>query len=345
MYKNLLESFKLNEVLSLQNKIVFAPTTRCFADDDLCATKEMSKYYERRADVGLIISEATLISKLAQGYPNQPGIFTKEQINSWKEVNEKIHKKGALSFCQVFHAGRVSHKFFHDQIPVAPSNSIYEGKVPRTNLLYEEVRELSLEEIEDIIQEFVKASLNAIKAGFDGVELHCANGYLPDQFLHQETNKREDSYGGTIKNRANFVLNLVDKVSEAIGSKRVGIRLSPHAYLHMNHTIGDEWTFIHLLNKLEKKDIAYVHSGVVDDKEFIDYLDGNVSTFLRRYYKGVLISNGSYTLEEGNELIKENKTELMSYSRVFVANSDLVEKLKNNQEINEYDNSLLDELK
>lgn len=345
MYEELLKPFNLNKTITLQNKIVFAPTTRCFADDNLCATSDMVKYYERRANAGLIISEATLISKQAQGYPNQPGIFSKDQISSWKKVNEAIHKKNGLIFCQLFHAGRLGHSFFTNQEPFAPSSTKYEGRVPRTNLEYEEAKKLTNFQIEDIIQDFIEATFNSIKAGFDGVELHCANGYLPDQFLHQHTNKRKDKYGGTIKNRANFVLDLVDCVAAAIGRDRVGIRLSPHAYLHMKHTKEDEKTFIYLLNELEKRGLAYVHTGVVNDKEYINYLKSNVTGFLKKHYKGVIMANGSYTPKEANNLIKEEKANFVSFSRAFIANSDLVKKLNNNEKLKDYDNSLLDELK
>jgi len=345
MYEKLLEPFKLNKTITLQNRVVFAPTTRCFADGNLCATEDMANYYGRRADAGLIISEATLISQRAQGYPNQPGIFTNEQIESWIKVNEKIHKKGSISFCQLFHAGRLGHSFYNNQIPIAPSNTKYEGRVPRTQLEYEEASELEFSKIDDVLQEYIQATFNSIKAGFDGVELHCANGYLPDQFLHQHTNNRFDKYGGTFENRANFVLDLVDCVVAAIGKDRVGIRLSPHAYLHMEHTNGDEDTFIYLLKELEKRDLAYVHTGVVDDKEYIDYLDGNVTSFIKRYYNGVVMANGSYTPKEANDLINEDKANLVSFSRTFIANSDLIKRLKNNEKLKDYDNSLLDELK
>ncbi len=345
MYEKLLESFILNDLFKLQNRIVFAPSTRCFADKNLCATDEMAEYYSKRADAGLIISEATLISKQAQGYPNQPGIYNEKQISSWQNVNKKIHKKGAISFCQLFHAGRVSHEIFIDQTPVSPSKTKLEARVPRTDLKYGESKELSLYEIEGIIEDFVNASINSISADFDGVELHCANGYLPDQFLHQDTNKRDDKYGGTFKKRATFVLELVDRVIEAIGKNRIGIRLSPHAYLHMDHTKGDEKTFIYLLKELEKRELAYVHTGVLDDKEYIDYLEGNVTQFLRKNYNGVIMANGSYSPKEADSLIKESKADVVSFSRAFIANSDLVSRLIKNEKLDKYDNSLLDQLK
>lgn len=341
MNKELLEPQKLNSELEFQNKIVFAPATRCFADENLCATDDMANYYEKRADAGLIIVESTVTSKQAQGYPNQPGIYTKEQIHSWQKVNEKIHKKGAKSFCQLIHTGRVSHKLINGLTPVAPSKTTLEGRVPRTDFLYEEARELTIQEIKDLVQEFVQASLNSIDAGFDGVEIHGANGYLLDQFLHQCVNKREDYYGGNSQKRANFVLEVVDAVVKVLGKEKVAIRLSPYAYLNMEHTAGDEKTFVYILEELGKRDLAYVHTGTFYDKEHIDYLDGRVSEFMRKYYKGNLMVNGSYSIEEANNAIKENKAELVSFGRAFIANGDLVKKVKDNQELNEYKEELL----
>ena len=229
-------------------------------------------------------------------------------------------------------------------MPVAPSHSTLEGRVPRTELQYGDARELTVSEIEDTIQEFVQGAKNSIEAGFDGVELHGANGYLLDQFLHQDVNKRDDKYGGSVEKRANFVLELVDRTIEAIGKDRVGIRLSPHAYFYMEHTQGDEETFVYLLKELEKRDLAYVHAGIFDDSEKIEYLDGNVAQFLKRNYNGAFMANGSYSAQEANRLIKENEADFFSFGRSFIANSDLVSKLKNNEELNEYNEELLLEL-
>ena len=344
MYDQLLKPFKLNAKFTLQNKVVFAPSTRCFADNELCATDEMANYYKRRSDAGLIISEATLISKSAQGYPNQPGIFTQKQINSWQNVNKEIHKNKGKSFCQLFHAGRVSHKSFHGEIPGSASRTRLSGKIPRTSLEYDYSKELTVLQIKNIIQDFVNGAKNALKAGFDGVELHCANGYLPDQFLHQLTNERDDNYGGSVAKRAAFVLELVDETIKAIGGENIGIRFSPHAYLHLSPIKNDEQTFIFLLEELNKRNIAYVHSAIIDDKEYIDYLDANVTEFLKRHYKGVVIANGSYTPKEADDLIKNNNANLVSFSRAFIANHDFIKKLEKNVEIINYNPSMLDEL-
>ena len=321
-----------------------APVSRSFADENLVPTKDMVKYYEKRGDLGLIVAEATLISKQAQGYPNQPGIFTKEQINAWKIVTSSVHKKGAKIFSQLFHAGRLSHSTFNKTQALAPSAVIFNERMPRSEEMYEMPKEISISEIKDVISDFVKASKNAIDAGFDGVEFHAANGYLPDQFLHQVTNKRNDEYGGCIENRARFVLETIDELIKAIGKNRVSIRLSPHAYLHMSYEKGDENTFKYLFKELEKRNLAYMHTGIFDDNEKVPYLDGKVSEFMRANYKGLLVSNGSYTVNQGLNDINENKFDIIAFGRLAVSNPDLVSKIKNEEKLVEYDNDFLNEL-
>lgn len=341
----LLEPYKLNERLKLQNKVVMAPLTRSFANDDLTATLDMVAYYEKRADVGLIITEATVVSKLAQGYPNTPGIFSEKHVNAWEKVNKTVQNKGAKIFCQLFHAGRLSHEAFHGQQPVAPSAVAYQGRIPRTkNLQYGMPRTLDVEEVKIIVSEFVEAAKLAVKASFDGVEIHGANGYILDQFLHKQTNKRQDEYGGSIENRSRFVLEILDGIIEAIGRERVGIRLSPHAYLHMEHTEGDENTFKYLLKEIEKRDIAYVHTGIYNDHEVVDYLGGKVSQFIRNNYKGTVIANGSYSVKEGTEAINKKEFDLLAFGRSIIANPDIVKKIKNNEPLLAYNNSMLTKL-
>lgn len=344
MYQKLFEEYKLNEELTLQNRITMAPVTRCFADEELVPTKEMATYYAKRGDAGLIISEATVISKLAQGYPNQPGIYTKEQIDGWKNINDKVHEKGAKIFCQIFHAGRISHKIHHGQQPIAPSAVTFEGRMPRSELMYEEPRALNTNEIKNIIDEFVQAAVNSIEAGFDGIEIHAANGYLLDQFLHQDTNRRLDAYGGSPENRSKILLEIIDEISKAIGKERVGIRLSPYAYLHMEYTDGDEKTFDYLLREIEKREIAYVHTGTFDDRENVAYLNGKVSEYMRNNYQGVVMGNGSYTPEEGDALVENGSFDLFALGRPFIANPDLVLKLKNDEPLVTYEESMLDTL-
>jgi 2,4-dienoyl-CoA reductase-like NADH-dependent reductase (Old Yellow Enzyme family) len=342
----LLKEYKLNEEITLNNRIVMAPLTRCFATDELVPTTEIANYYEKRADAGLIITEATIINPMGQGYPNTPGIFNKKQIEGWKQTTEKVHAKGGKIFLQIWHVGRVSHPIYlNGNDPVAPSAIKLEGHVPRSgDLEYGTPRALETNEVNAIINDYEQAALNAIEAGFDGVEIHGANGYLIDQFLHQHTNTRDDMYGGSIENRVRFALEIVDKVTKAIGSQRTGIRLSPGAYFNMKHIAGDEETFKHLLNKLSDKKLAYVHTGIFDDETSFDYLGGSATEFLRENYNGTIIASGGYTSEKSEQDIHLNKFDLVAIGRPFIANADYVEKVKNKIELKKYNENMLSEL-
>jgi len=343
-YEKLFEKYKVNDKLILQNRVVMAPLTRCFADENNVPTDLMAEYYGRRGDSGLIIAEATLVSKLAQGYPNQPGIFNQAQMSAWEKINHKVHENGAKIFCQIFHSGRISHETYHEQQPIAPSSIGYDGRIPRTELNYETPRALETKEVKEVVTEFIQAAINSVNAGFDGVEIHAANGYLTDQFLHQETNQRTDEYGGSTENRARFTLEIIDGIIASIGKEKVGIRISPHAYLHLGHTSGDEETFKYLLKEIEKRDISYVHTGTFDDHTKVDYLNGKVSEFIRANYKGTVIANGSYEANEGNQLLKDEKFDLFAIGRPFISNPDLITKLKTNAVLTQYDENMLGEL-
>ena len=343
-YDNLFKEYKLNDKLVLQNKIVMAPLTRCFADENLVPTQEMADYYEKRADAGLIISEGNIISHEGQGYPNVPGIYTQEQIEGWKLVTSQVHKRGAKIFSQVWHVGRVSLEEYHGQQPVAPSAVLLSGRAFRTDFEYKIPRALEISEIKELIQKYAQAAINSMEAGFDGIELHSANGYLPDQFLHQQTNVREDEYGGSVENRARFTLEALDAIIEAVGKDKVGIRISPCAYLHLEYTKGDEDTFKYLLKEIEKRNILYTHTGIFDDTDSIDYLEGKVSEFVRSNYNGTVIGNGSYSAQDGDDMVKDEKIDLFAIGRSFIANPDLITKLKNNEPVVDYDAEMLSSL-
>jgi N-ethylmaleimide reductase len=341
----LLETFELSVSITLKNRIVMAPLTRCFADKDLVPTELMADYYARRADTGLIITEATIVTPNGQGYPNTPGIYSQKQIEKWKDVTRKVHENGGKIFSQIWHVGRVSHPTYLDgQAPVAPSSVALRGRVPRTELEYGTPRALETEEVYTIINEFKQAALNAIEAGFDGVEIHGANGYLLDQFSHQHTNKRRDEFGGSLEARAKFTLDIVDQVVAAIGADKVGIRLSPGAYVSQEHTTGDEDTYAYILEKLNNKKIAYVHTGIFDDATTFDYLGGSATSFLRKHYKGTLIGCGSYTPSSAEKAIKEDTFDLIAVGRDSIANPDYVKKITHNETLTEYNESMLSEL-
>jgi 2,4-dienoyl-CoA reductase-like NADH-dependent reductase (Old Yellow Enzyme family) len=341
----LLEEFKLSPSVTLKNRIVMAPLTRCFSDDDLAPTQLIADYYARRADTGLIITEATIVTPNGQGYPNTPGIYSEKQIANWKVVTDKVHQNGGKIFSQLWHVGRVSHtSYLGGDDPVAPSAVALSGKVPRTEFEYGTPRALETKEVYDIIEKFKQAALNAIEAGFDGVEIHGANGYLLDQFIHQHTNLRTDEFGGSIEARAKFTLDIVEEIISAIGADKVGIRLSPGAYMSQEHTAGDEETYAFILEHLNQKNIAYVHTGIFDDSTEFDYLGGNSTSFLRMHYHGNIIASGSYNVDSSVEGIDNNKFDLIAIGRALIANPDFVQKVINKKELTDYDPAMLAEL-
>ncbi|MEZ4743980.1 MAG: alkene reductase [Bdellovibrionota bacterium] len=346
MQSKIWKPYQLTKKIELKNRIVMAPLTRCFADHHLRPSDLALNYYVKRADAGLIISEATIIEPIGQGYPNTPGIFTKEQISAWGKIVEAIHKAGGLIFLQLWHTGRVSHPIYHSgNLPVSASAIALEGNVPRQKgLQYGKPRPLSTLEVRETIESFTKAAQNAISAGFDGIEIHGANGYLIDQFIHACCNKRNDSYGGSIENRARMPIEIIENISDKLGPDRIGIRLSPGSYYNMTHSDGDEEVFIHLFKKIEEYNLAYVHLGIFDDSMEFDYLGGRASSFIRKHYSGTLISCGKYTIEQAESEINENKIDLAAFGRPFIANPDFINRSKNDLPLLEYDESMLNEL-
>ncbi len=342
----LLKKHQLNKTLTLNNRVLMAPLTRCFADDNLVPTKLIADYYARRSDVGLIVSEATLIDPLGQGYPNTPGIFSKAQIKGWQTVTKAVHEKGGKIFCQLWHCGRVAHSVYTQQLPVAPSAVSWHGHVPRTkDLEYETPHSLTTKEVKKLVKKYVHAARNAIEAGFDGVEIHGANGYLVDQFLRKATNKRTDKFGGSSKKRIRFALQVVKSIAAAIGADRTAIRLSPQAYVHLEYTKGDEKTYKKLLKKLNKLKICYVHLGAFSDHYTFDYLGRRkASEFIRHYYKGNFASCGGYSPESANSAIEKKQADLIAIGRPLIANPDYIEKVIQGKNLKEYHMDMLGKL-
>lgn len=341
----LFSPYQLNDSITVANRLVMAPLTRCFADEELVPTEQMAQYYAKRAQAGLIISEATIIRPDGQGYPNTPGIYSAEQIQGWRKVTHAVHQAGGIIFSQIWHTGRAAHSHFSGKPPVAPSSVILEGSVPRMeDLAYEEPHALTPDEVIELVNDYKQAAINAIEAGFDGIEIHGANGYLIDQFLHQETNQRTDLYGGSAEKRSRFALKIVEACIEAIGADKVAIRLSPAAYFNLNPVDGDADTFIYLLGQLNALNIAYVHVGMFDDSQPIDYLNGRVSDFIRRYYSGNLIGCGGYDKASAIADLTNDTVDLTAFGRSFIANQDLVKKLQLDEPLNEYSEDQLAEL-
>ncbi|TMN33731.1 alkene reductase [Pseudoalteromonas sp. S2755] len=338
----LFENVKLNNTISLNNRILMAPLTRCMADDDLVPTDDMVKYYAKRAKAGLIISEATIIRPDGQGYPNTPGLFTQAQITGWKKVTDAVHAEGGKMFAQLWHVGRVAHPYFFGGEVLAPSAIGIEGTVPRMReLTYQTPKAVTQEEIAQLVADYAQAATNAIEAGFDGVEIHGANGYLIDQFLHHAANQRTDEYGQTPENMSRFALEVTDAVAERIGADRVGLRVSPGAYFNMDGDQRDRAVFDYLIKALNSRNLAYLHVGIFDDSMEFDYLGGSASAYLRDIYKGTLVGVGSYTAESGAEAIQNQQFDLLAIGRPFIANPDYVEKVQAGQAVKEYDESML----
>ncbi|MGL6350738.1 MAG: alkene reductase, partial [Aeromonas sp.] len=308
----------------------------------LVPTEQIAAYYARRADIGLIISEGVIIRPDAQGYPNTPGLFTQAQIDGWKIVTNAVHANNGKIFAQLWHVGRLSHPVFHQLEVLAPSAVAHEGTVPRMReYTYQVPRALTTEEIAQLVQDYAHAAANAMEAGFDGVEIHGANGYLIDQFLHHSTNLRTDNYGGSPANMSRFALEVVDAISARIGGERVGLRLSPGAYVHLTGTPADRGVFDYLLAELNTRPLAYVHLGIFDDALSFDYLDGHASDYLRSHYQGNLVGVGSYNAERAAQAIQDKRFDLVAIGRPLIANPDYLSKVKSGQALVPYVDTML----
>ena len=346
MTATLFESYKLNDKITLKNRIAMAPLTRCMADANLVPTDAMVEYYAKRADAGLIISEATIIRPDGQGYPNTPGLYTEAQIAGWKKVTDAVHVNGGKIFAQLWHTGRVAHPhFWGGEYVLAPSAVAFDGTVPRMReLVYTVPKEATSEEIAQLVEDYAQAAQNAIEAGFDGVEIHGANGYLIDQFLHYDTNHRSDEFGQTAENMSRFPLAVIDAVIARIGAELTGLRVSPAGYAHMATDARDRQVFDYFLKEVEKRDLAYLHEGMFDDSMEFDFLGGKVSEYMRKAYSKTLMAVGGYNAESGAEAIKANKFDLLAIGRPFIANPDYVSRVQQNKELVEYDAAMLETL-
>ena len=347
MTANLLKPYALNNTLNLSNRILMAPLTRCMADDNLVPTKLMAEYYARRAEAGLIISEAVIIRPDGQGYPNTPGLFSQAQVEGWEIVTDAVHKNGGKIFAQLWHTGRVAHPYFFgngdaDAAVLAPSAIGVEGSVPRMReLTYKIPKPVTAEEIKKLVGDYGQAAENAIKAGFDGVEIHGANGYLIDQFLHHDSNRRNDEYGGSSENMVRFPLEVIDEIINRIGADRTGLRVSPGAYFNMTGDNKDRAVFDHLLPELEKRNLAFLHIGIFDDSMEFDYLGGTASSYVRENYSKTLVGVGSYSAETASSAINDDKFDLIAIGRPFIANPDYVAKIRNNEPLTNYSDEML----
>ena len=318
--------------LKLKNRVVMAPLTRSRATDDRVPTAMMAEYYAQRASAGLIISEATVISEEANGYLNTPGLFSDAQVEGWKKVTQAVHEKQGLIVAQLWHVGRVSHPdLLGGEAPVSASAVQQAGHVSllRPKREYVVPRPLEIAEIQQIIQQFKQAAINAKSAGFDGVELHAANGYLIDQFLQSSTNQREDEYGGSVENRARFLLEVVDVLIEVWGAGRVGVHLAPRGDEHDMGDADPRETFGYALEELGKRKIAFFFT-----REYL--ADDSISEDMKTRSGGVpYIANMGLSREAAIDLLATGQADAVSFGKTYIANPDLFERLVADAPLNE----------
>ncbi|MDQ4134565.1 MAG: alkene reductase [Pseudomonadota bacterium] len=318
--------------LTLPNRIVMAPLTRNRADRATDAPYELNaRYYAQRASAGLLITEASQISREGQGYIWTPGIYTPEQIAGWRKVTDAVHAAGGRIVIQLWHVGRVSHTSLQENgaAPVAPSaiRAKAQTYIETGFADVSEPRALRLDEIPRVVADYERAARNAKEAGFDGIEIHAANGYLLDQFLSDASNRRTDAYGGSIENRSRLTLEVVEAVLRVWEPGRVGIRLSPGP---TNDVVDSNPAplFGYLVGELDKRKLAYIHL-IEAPVEGLDYGD------LRRAFRGVYIANGGYTRERAIEAIESGRVDAVAFGRPFIANPDLVQRLRLDAPLNE----------
>jgi len=329
---------------SLSHRVVLAPLTRQRSYNALPQQHAILYYSQRTSPGGLLIAEATGVSDSAQGYPDTPGIWTEEQVEAWKPIVNAVHEKGGVFFCQIWHTGRVSHVDYqpNGQAPVSSSDRKISAQLVLPNRKdvadYSTPRPLKTEEIPQIINDFRLTARNAIKAGFDGVEIHGAHGYLLDQFLKDSINNRTDEYGGSLENRCRFPLEVVEAVVDEIGAERVGIRLSPFTHFSESSDSDPEALGLYLAEALNKYNILYAHYVEPRLVNSFDPVATNKSLFpIRKAFKGSFLVAGGYGREDGNEAIASGKADLVVYGRIFLANPDLPRRFELNAPLNKYD--------
>jgi N-ethylmaleimide reductase len=332
----LFEPYKLGPI-TLPNRLVMAPLTRNRAVAGMVPNPLATEYYGQRASAGLLITEASQVSQQGQGYQDTPGIYSKEQVAGWRKVTKRVHERGGRIFIQLWHVGRISHVSLQqdNQAPVAPSAIRANGKtfVNGTFAEVSEPRALTTEEIPGIIESFRRGAANALEAGFDGVEIHGANGYLLDQFAKDGSNKRADAYGGSIENRAKLMLEVSKVVVAEAGAERTGIRISPVTPSNDISDSNPQPLFDYIVDHLNALKLVYIHviegaTGGPRDIAPFDY------DSLRKRFKGAYVANNGYDFELANKVLAANAADLIAFGKPFLANPDLVERLKRGAPLN-----------
>jgi N-ethylmaleimide reductase len=331
---NFFDGLKIGDV-ELKNRIFMAPMTRSRANDEGVQPDFVADYYAQRASGGLLISEAVNVSPMAKGYVRTPGIYTPEQIDSWRKVPAAVHARGGKIFMQLFHTGRIALPDFlpDNQQPVAPSDVAATGQNYTDAGMKDFVqpRALTNDEVKATVRDFAAAAKNAIDAGFDGVELHAASGYLVQQFLMKPVNLRTDEYGGSIENRTRFLFEILDAMSAAIGSNRVSVKFSPAMPFNDVQEPDADEVYPYIMEKLSEKGLAYVHVG--------DHANAGWHEKLRRLYKGIYVAGANFDRDRGLEYLTTGKADAIAYGGKFLANPDLPARFERYAELNAPDMS------
>jgi N-ethylmaleimide reductase len=324
--------------LSLKNRIALAPMTRGRAGLERVPNDLMAEYYYQRSTAGLLITEATVVSKQGIGWIDSPGIYTEEMVEGWRKVTGRIKPTGTPIFLQLWHCGRASHSDFHNgELPVSASAIKLNGDYIRTPLgkkPYETPQALSVDEIKTTVNDYRKAAINAKEAGFSGVEVHGANGYLINQFLDSKTNHRDDQYGGSLEKRYRFFKEVLEAVLEVWAPEQVGARISPNGIFNDMGSDDFRETYLYVAKELDKLNLGYLH--IMDGLAFGFHEKGDQMTLaeFRPIYQGIIVGNCGYTKEAAEERIAEGNADLIAFGRLFITNPDLPERFKNNWPLN-----------
>lgn len=329
----------------LSHRIVLAPMTRMRSYNFVAQPQAILYYSQRTTRGGFLISEASGISDTAQGYPNMPGIWTREQVEAWKPIVDAVHEKGGFFFCQLWHAGRVSNNGYqpNGQSPISCTDKQISSEFQifgSGGAEFSIPKRLSIQEISQVVHDFRIAARNAMEAGFDGVEIHGANGYLVDQFLKDQVNDRTDEYGGSIENRCRFALEVVKAIADEIGPDRVGIRLSPFADYNDCKDSSPEALGLHMAKALNQYQILYLHA--IEPRMITQFEEKETKHSLlpmRKAFEKTFIVAGGYTKDDGNNIVDRQGADLVAFGRWFLANPDLPRRFEIGAPLNKYDRS------
>ncbi|CAL5187363.1 unnamed protein product [Lathyrus oleraceus] len=331
----LLTPYKMGN-FNLSHRVVLAPLTRMRSYNNVPQPIAINYYAQRASQGGFLIAEATGVSDTAQGYPNTPGVWTKDQVEAWKPIVDAVHAKGSVFFCQIWHAGRVSNSIYQPN-GQAPISSTDKSLTSNEEQQFTAPRRLRTDEIPDIVNDFKIAARNAIEAGFDGVEIHGAHGYLVDQFMKDKVNDRTDEYGGSLENRCRFALQVVEAVANEIGADKLGIRLSPFAEYAESGDSNPNALGLYMVNALNKYNILYCHMVEPRLIHTFDPVETPHSLEpMRKAFNGTFMVAGGYNRQDGINAIAENRADLVVYGRLFLANPDLPKRFALDAPLNKY---------